>query len=256
MKSDEVKQSEQESRVIEREANSSFLFAVILLLVYQIGYIFVPGLNIWFLRSLYGETLLVVTIYKGAFIAFPGSLFFICVVILLRRGIKKSNYNRNDSKAKAVKILTLILLINPVLIDTLLLMILEFSRYYRTHIITGILSDAIFIVNGFLFIAFMVLVKLIQKEREEKEKTKFSELIVPILLAGVIIIWVIIYIYKQIRLFPLPGSLGIYDYYYNKIRVTSNVIHLLFGIIGLVAVVELLVTIALFNKKLKLQMEY
>jgi hypothetical protein len=211
---------------------------MILLILYQICYAAWAGIRIIVIKAQYTEELFFVSFINAFFVSFPAIAFNIISVILISIGLKKVSDEKNP-KIVAAKILAITLVINPILIDSIIEYLVTEEFYFLAK---GIfLRDFSCIVNGVNLIAFMVLLLLIQRERKEKKRLKIKKIILPTIAVGLLMVWYIIAIYKQVKMNPVPEGLGIYDYYFDKIRISTNVIHILFAIIGFFMMLEFVI---------------
>jgi hypothetical protein len=234
-----------EVRSILKKTTPSFSVGLIFLVLYQIGLTAFPGIKIWYLRD-WSESRFWYSMLVKSFLIFPISIITMVSMILVVIGLRKlTEYKK--SKIVIIKILAATLIFNPILIDSLIEMFLTPRNYYHTAVF---FLDYIYIVNGIIFLAFVIMLKLIQEEGTKRKKVTIKELVLPVILAGLLIVWTIIAIYKQIKLYPVPEDLGFYDYYYHKIRITSHVVHILYGITGFAMILELLIKSLIDNENI------
>jgi MFS family permease len=249
---EESKPIEQELRVIQQKANTTLIIASILLLIYQIGYTMTPGFNISYLQDGQSEwDIFFIMSFKIYSVVIPASVLIIASMIQLWLGLRKiTNKNKKNPKITTAKILAILLMLNPILLDTILMASIMDTPYMRSYLLTGVYSDIIFIVNGLIFIALIILLVIIQRESSIGVKVKIKDLIGSILLIGSFIAWIIVVIYKLLKLYPIPGTVFRYDYYFNELRIVSNWMHIVFGICGFISILELLIKSIINRKKL------
>lgn len=249
---EERKPIEQELRVTQQKKNISLIIASILLLIYQLGYTVTLGSNISYLQDSQSDWGFYFTmLFKIYIVVIPASVLLIASMIQLWLGLRKiANKNKNNPKVTAAKILAILLILNPILLDIIFMASIMSTPYMRSYILTGVYSDIIFIVNGLIFIALIILLVIIQRESSIGVKAKIKDFIGSILLIGSFIAWIIVVIYKLLKLYPIPGAVFRYDYYFNELRIVSNWMHIVFGICGFISILELLIKSIINRKKL------
>lgn len=236
--------------IIEEKNNKTLVSGMIILLVYQIFYAVLPGLYISIIKAQYEENLFVTYFFKDFFASFTAIAIGIIGVIIISIGLKEIS-NEKNQKIKVARILSIALIINPFIIDLILEQTVA-PEYYNLTI--GIfLRDLTCILNGVIFITLMVLLRLIQKEFLKKRSIKIREMILPTISIGLLVVWYIITIYKQVKMNPVPEGLGFYDYYFDKIRISSNVIHILFAIIGFIMILEFVIKDLIERSKINIK---
>ncbi|NHK31542.1 MAG: hypothetical protein FK730_09335, partial [Asgard group archaeon] len=94
--------------------------------------------------------------FKIYSVVIPASVLIIASMIQLWLGLRKiTNKNKKNPKITTAKILAILLMLNPILLDTILMASIMDTPYMRSYLLTGVYSDIIFIVNGLIFIALI-----------------------------------------------------------------------------------------------------
>jgi hypothetical protein len=233
---EKIRNEKQETRTAAENKNAELLSGMIILLVYKICYAVKPGINIMVIKAQYYESVFFVMGFTFWVIFFPSIALSLVITILLIIGLKNISKKNNNQKINAAIFIAIILMINPIFLDILIEISVTPMFYYQT--LEFCFKDCIYIINGINFVTLMVLLGLIQKEGREKRRIKIKEIILPTIAVGLLVVWLIMAIYKQVKLYPVPEYLGIYDYYFDKIRISTNVIHILFAFIGFIMILE------------------